>query len=166
MFRNWPRKIASRDKAADSKLFRTTGVTSHVTSIVYNLLAIFVLSHAQFAGTPREMPTAAGTVNSGSGAKHLIRPTLPSIGQYSFGAQSPNVRQVQGDVKIRYGSAAEKMPKGSFAGASAAIRVPSKSNSSVQVSFGDESPNVNSTGGTVEIQYNSAPLPAQQAGAK
>jgi hypothetical protein len=145
-------------RALDSSPVKLFEVIAAVIGLVF---AIGPLLHRQAAGNVQKSSLAVNTPLSRPDVRELPSPVRRPASQTSFGARSPNVRDVQHDVKIRYESGA-KGTAGALAWNESAIapKSPGHTPSIDQTSIGDQSPNVSGVGGSVEIDYNSAPTSA------
>jgi len=81
--------------------------------------------------------------------------------QDSQGDQSPNINNVDHDVRIRFDRPATKAQTVKVAPPVTTSR-PLHRNPSSQVSKGNQSPNISGVGGNVDIQYGSAEAQSQQ----
>lgn len=97
----------------------------------------------------------------GLGSIHHKQPAVTI--QSSSGAQSPNVSGVQHDVQIRYASTAVGMPEGSPQHTSpVAPTFSARAGSTIQISHGAQSPNIDSVGGNVDIRYGPSTAASEQ----
>lgn len=119
-----------------------------VPAAVISLLGVGALLHPPSNATNAAVPGVGGRAIT-----PLSHPTGPATVQSSSGAQSPNVRSVQHDVKIQYGRA----PSGATDDPTEKRFpiAPAPAGSTVQSSHGAQSPNVSGVGGNVDIQYGS-----------
>jgi hypothetical protein len=138
----------------DSSAVKLFGVIATVIGLV---LAFGSLFHRQTAGNVQNSSLTVNVPSNRPYVRELQPPVRRPVNQSSFGAQSPNVRDVQHDVKIRYESDASGVMRALAARESAIPPKPlGSTRSNDQMSFGDQSPNVSGVGGNVEIDYSSA----------
>jgi hypothetical protein len=148
MPRNSKKAVSQIKRLLDSPTVRVIGFVSSIVTIA---------TLCRYANPIRDAAHAPLVVARERTAP-LPPPTSRSVVQSSTGAQSPNVRGVQRDVKIQYDSNVEAMPEGLAKRTLPAPASPiSPTRSTIQTSHGAQSPNVNDVRGNVEIRYGSPP---------
>lgn len=148
-------------RAIDSSAVKLFGVVATVIGLVFT---IGPLLHRHAAGTVPQPALAVVMPASRPDVRESPLPVRRSSRQSAFGAQSPNVSDVQHDIKIGYQSNADGVTHASPKKESAIpSKAPGTARSTEQTSFGDQSPNISGVGGSVEIEYNSVSTSTQKS---
>jgi hypothetical protein len=159
MSRNKSSNKSFLQKFCDSSAAKTIGLVSAIVG----LLPLGSIPYNQATVTIKQAAPAPLEIASRPGIPLLPRPTSRSTAQSSFGAQSPNVSGVQLDVQMQYAFTTADTPQGSPQHAAFVFPAPSaQTDSTVQVSYGEQSPNVSGVRGSVDVRYGPTTAKGQE----
>jgi hypothetical protein len=145
-------RLSLVSKVCDSPTGKAIGLVSAIIGI---LLYLGSFLHHHQDGV-KDVVSVTVPVTLLAGPSTTSTPSHSPV-QTSFGAQSPNVNDVQRDVQIQYGAADAGIPDGSSANKQPATSARSGSASStIQTSRGAQSPNIANVRGSVDIRYGAA----------